>query len=213
MAALLQFPAQFQVIVDLAVKDDDGIAIRGYDGLIAAVDVDDLQARRAQRDGLGLKDALLIRAAMSESGNGTLDAPGAARDRACVKPAMPHNSADLVSYQATYTAVRPGAAADRLDCRSGRLRVLRHSHLRHEERSVDPVLIPDGDIHQRIEQRVGEIMRLQAEIDQLGVFGVVIMLLRLPRADPAGARFRRVSPTSAPRPGPSPRVAERKTVR
>ena len=58
MSALFQFAAQFQVIVNLAVEDNDGVAILGYDGLIAALDVDDLQPRRAQRDGLGFKDAL-----------------------------------------------------------------------------------------------------------------------------------------------------------
>ena len=67
MAALFQIPAQFQVIVDFAVKGDDGVAVLGQDGLIAALDVDNLEPRRAQRDGLGLKDALLIRAAMNES--------------------------------------------------------------------------------------------------------------------------------------------------
>ena len=47
ISALLQFPAQLQVIVDLAVKDDDGVAIFGYDGLISTLNVDDLQASRA----------------------------------------------------------------------------------------------------------------------------------------------------------------------
>ena len=76
MAALFQFPAQFQMIVDLAVEDDDGVAVLGKDGLIAALNVDDLQARRAQRDGLGFKDALLVRTAMDERRNRILDAAG-----------------------------------------------------------------------------------------------------------------------------------------
>ncbi len=76
MSALFQFAAQFQVIVDLAVEDDDGVAILGQDGLIAALHVDDLQPRRAQRDSLGLKDALLVRAAMDDARNRILDSAG-----------------------------------------------------------------------------------------------------------------------------------------
>ena len=76
ISALFQFPAQFQVIVDLAVEDDDGVAVFGHDGLIAALDVDNLQPRRAQRDGVGLKDALLVRTAMDDARNRILDAAG-----------------------------------------------------------------------------------------------------------------------------------------
>ena len=74
--ALFQFAAQFQVIVDLAVEDDDGVAILGNDGLISARNVDNLQARRAQRDGFGLKDALLVRTAMNECRYRILDSAG-----------------------------------------------------------------------------------------------------------------------------------------
>ena len=52
------------MVVDLAIKNDNGVAILGYDGLIPAVNVDNLQARRAERDGLGLKDSLLVRTAV-----------------------------------------------------------------------------------------------------------------------------------------------------
>src|ERR1700722_9412609 len=48
--------------------------------------------------------------------------------------------------------------------------------LRQEQRSIDAILIPYRNVHERIEQRVREEMRLQAEIDQLGMFGVVIVL-------------------------------------
>ena len=33
-----------------------------------------------------------------------------------------------------------------------------------------------GDVDQRIEQRIGEEVRLQAQVDQLGMLGVVVML-------------------------------------
>jgi hypothetical protein len=47
MSPLFQFPAQFPVIVNLAIEDDDGIAIFGDNRLIAALHVDDFQPRRA----------------------------------------------------------------------------------------------------------------------------------------------------------------------
>ena len=48
MTALFQFPAQFEVIVDLAVEDDNRIGIRRNNRLVAVVDVDDFQAGRAE---------------------------------------------------------------------------------------------------------------------------------------------------------------------
>ena len=47
MAAPLQFHAQFRVVVDLAVEGDDCVAALGEDGLVAGIEVDDLQPRGA----------------------------------------------------------------------------------------------------------------------------------------------------------------------
>ena len=79
IAPLFQFLPQFQVIVDFPVEDDNRVAILGDDGLIAARNVDNLQACRAQRHGLGFKDALLVRTAMLEGRYGILDTAGRCR--------------------------------------------------------------------------------------------------------------------------------------
>src|SRR5665213_907405 len=76
ISALFQFAAQFQVIVDLSVEDDDVTAIRGHDGLISALYVDNLQPRRAERNVVGLKDALLIRTPMENARNRILNSAG-----------------------------------------------------------------------------------------------------------------------------------------
>ena len=79
------------------------------------------------------------------------------------------------------------------------LRAFRHWTCGMKQRSIDAILIPDRDVHERIEQRIGEKMRLQSEVDQLGVFGVVVMLFGF------NARLRQMldrrpaSPASAPR--------------
>ena len=64
-------------------------------GLIAAFNIDDLQAGRAKRNGLGLKDALLVRAAMLERRYRTVDT---ARNRGatCVRKAG--NAAQFRSF-------------------------------------------------------------------------------------------------------------------
>jgi hypothetical protein len=76
VAAPFQFRAQFQVIVDFAIEGDDGVAALREDGLIAGIQVDDLQPRSAQRDRIGFEDALLIRPAMNDGMNGAPDALG-----------------------------------------------------------------------------------------------------------------------------------------
>ena len=77
MAAPLQLRSQFRVVVDFAVEGDDRVAILRNDGLIAAVEVDDLQPRGAQRNGLRFKDALLVGPAMNDRLNGAPDTSGA----------------------------------------------------------------------------------------------------------------------------------------
>jgi hypothetical protein len=52
-------------------------------------------------------------------------------------------------------------------------------HLRHHLRAVDAIAIPESDVHQRVEQRIGKQMRLQPQLNQLGMFRVVIVFLGL----------------------------------
>src|SRR5580704_9318605 len=50
-------------------------------------------------------------------------------------------------------------------------------HLRQHQRGVRPVAVLDRDVHQRVQQGIRKQMRLQAQIDQLGVLCVVVVLL------------------------------------
>jgi hypothetical protein len=92
MPALFQFAAQFQMIVNLAVEDDDGVAVLGKDGLISALNIDNFQAGGTQRNGLGLKDALLVRTAMEKGRDGILDSPGR---RGAMSMRKAHNAAQF----------------------------------------------------------------------------------------------------------------------
>src|SRR5208282_1497418 len=74
MAERFEFGAQFQVIVDFAVEDDYGVAIRRKDGLVAAFEVNNFQAGGAEGADFGLENALLVRAAMDEGRRGAPDA-------------------------------------------------------------------------------------------------------------------------------------------
>jgi hypothetical protein len=74
VAALLEFTANFEVIVDFAVEDDTGVAIFRKDGLIAAVEIDDLEAGRSHREQTGLEDTQLVRATMGQRGGDFFDA-------------------------------------------------------------------------------------------------------------------------------------------
>ena len=62
------------MIVDFAVERDHGAAGNVPDGLVAALKVENLQARRAQRSLSRLKDALLVGAAMNQRSYGVLNA-------------------------------------------------------------------------------------------------------------------------------------------
>src|SRR5208282_6915903 len=74
MAERFEFGAQFQVIVDFAVEDDYGVAIRRKDRLITAFEVNNFQAGGAEGADFGLEDALLVGAAMDEGRRGAPDA-------------------------------------------------------------------------------------------------------------------------------------------
>src|SRR6202040_2657637 len=65
-AAGFEFRAQFAVVVDLAVEDQDGVAVVADHGLIAALQIDDLEAHRAQGNDWRFVDALLVRPAMNQ---------------------------------------------------------------------------------------------------------------------------------------------------
>ena len=51
----------------------------GTDGLVARFEVDDLQTRGAERDGIRLEDALLIRPAVDQGVDGALNPAGIRR--------------------------------------------------------------------------------------------------------------------------------------
>ena len=50
MAQSFQFPPKFSEIIDFAVVDDDRMAVVGAERLFAAVEIDDLQPNRPQRN-------------------------------------------------------------------------------------------------------------------------------------------------------------------
>jgi hypothetical protein len=68
MTALFQFAAQLGVIVNLSVKDNDGVAGGAGHGLIAIIQIYDLEADGAERDTGRLIHAVLIGTAMPERG-------------------------------------------------------------------------------------------------------------------------------------------------
>ena len=74
MTERFQLGAQFQVIVDFAIEDDYDVAILREDGLVAAFQVNNFQARCAQGANFGSEDALLVRAAMNKGRRGAPDA-------------------------------------------------------------------------------------------------------------------------------------------
>ncbi len=47
VAALLQLAAQFGVVVNFAVEDEDGVAVVAEHGLAAVIEIDDLEAHGA----------------------------------------------------------------------------------------------------------------------------------------------------------------------
>jgi hypothetical protein len=50
---------------------------------------------------------------------------------------------------------------------------------RHDHVPVDAVVVLDGDVHQRVQEAVAQVVRLQAEVKQLGVRGVVVVVVLL----------------------------------
>src|SRR5260370_13718334 len=66
VAVLIQVAAQFRMVVDFAVEDDDRIAVIGNDGLVAGFQVNNLETRGAERYEIRFKDALLVRPTVNE---------------------------------------------------------------------------------------------------------------------------------------------------
>src|SRR5713101_843863 len=66
VAGVFQFVSQFTVIVDLAVENDDRLAVFAEQRLLAGLQIDDLQAHRSQGNVRGFVCALLVRTPMNE---------------------------------------------------------------------------------------------------------------------------------------------------
>ena len=66
MAARFESLANFEVVIDFAVEDDDGVAILGVDWLIAAGQIDDLETRCTEIAVARLVNTLLIGSAMKQ---------------------------------------------------------------------------------------------------------------------------------------------------
>src|SRR5580698_10221189 len=66
MPRALKLLPQLAVVVDFAVENQDGIAIVTDHGLIAVLQIDDLEAHGSQRDIRRFPNALLVRTAMSQ---------------------------------------------------------------------------------------------------------------------------------------------------
>ena len=67
MAFAQQFRAQFVVIINFTVENQDRVAVGTVEWLRSALQVDDLQTNRAQRDQARFVDRLLVRTAVDQS--------------------------------------------------------------------------------------------------------------------------------------------------
>ena len=89
MSQLLEFPAQFQVVVNFAVEDNRSVAIIADDGLVSALQVDNFQARGAHGENARAEHSTLIGPAMSQRCRGLLDALRFGRPIFMCKPGYP----------------------------------------------------------------------------------------------------------------------------
>jgi len=71
-----EFVTEGGEVIDLAVEDDDGLAVFGEDGLVAAGKVDDFEADGAEGEGGIGPGALLVGAAVGDGAGHRLDAAG-----------------------------------------------------------------------------------------------------------------------------------------
>jgi hypothetical protein len=79
VAQLLEFAAQLEMIVDLPVENNRGVAIIGNDRLVSTLKIDNFQARRTHGKNARAEYSALIRSAMSQRGGGAFDALGFGR--------------------------------------------------------------------------------------------------------------------------------------
>ena len=61
------------MIVDFAIEDDDRVTVIAAEGLVAALEIDDLQTDRAERYVPRLESPLLVRPAMSKRARDPVD--------------------------------------------------------------------------------------------------------------------------------------------
>ena len=73
VSQLLELGANFEVVVNLAVEDDDGVAVGGLDRLVAAGYVENRQPGSAKGAEGGLMHTLLVWSAMDQRGRGFRD--------------------------------------------------------------------------------------------------------------------------------------------
>src|SRR5271157_3739177 len=79
MAQAFQLGSEFQMVVDLAIEDDGRFPVVACYRLIAAHEIDDLQAGCAERADVRTIYALLVRASVDKRRGGYLNAPGVGR--------------------------------------------------------------------------------------------------------------------------------------
>src|SRR4051812_1275255 len=101
MAAGFQFRPELGVVVDLAVKNKDEIAIDGGHRLMPAFEIDDGKAAMAEKDGAVAPESAIVRPAMSEAG-------GHARQRFAVDCA---NETGDAAHSSALSKFRSGAAS------------------------------------------------------------------------------------------------------
>ena len=70
MTQVFEFTPKGDMIVDLAVEDNDQITAIRHNGLVAAFEIDDLQPHRAERGRVAFEYSLLIGAAVANAFNG-----------------------------------------------------------------------------------------------------------------------------------------------
>src|SRR5580704_9734400 len=158
--ASFQLLAQLQMIVNFPVERDHRPSGSICYWLIAAVQIDDLQARSAKRNSSRFENALLIRPAMQQRCDRILNS---AWMRNVVTMREPSDPAQL-SYLPSVGTSRSRLALQGCNCRRGhglrtRIPGVSPVDLRKEQGDVDAILILHRDIHERVKQRVIQEMR------------------------------------------------------
>src|SRR5579872_4376771 len=74
MAKFFELRPQFKMVVNFSVENNRSACFARGDGLVATLEVDNLEAGGAKRHDLGFEDSLLIRATMDQSVGSATDA-------------------------------------------------------------------------------------------------------------------------------------------